>query len=334
MKVGLIGAGLQGKRRAKALKQSKNAQLVIVADTDIDRAKVLAEDINCHVTDNWEEVVNREDIEVVIICTPTHLHHTMSISAMENDKHVLCEKPLGRNPEEAERIINAAQPNNVILGVGFNHRFHPAIRRAHEMVKQGFTGELNFIRCRYGHVGRPGYEKEWRGSAQMAGGGQLMDQGIHALDLVRWFMGVFEAVTGFVSTRHWDIAPLEDNAFALLRTAKGQIASLHVSWTQWKNLFSLEIFGQEGYVLVDGLGGSYGTEKLTWGKKPLSTEPFKQETIDFTSEDRSWNAEWEDFVEAIRHGTQPLANSYDGLQAIKLAYAIYESNASGHVVRL
>jgi predicted dehydrogenase len=290
--------------------------------------------MHCQASDNWEDVTTRKDIDAVIICTPTYLHLPMSLSAIENGKHILCEKPLGRNPTEAESIVNAAQDNNVILGVGLNHRFHPAIRRAHEMVEKGVVGELDFIRCRYGHGGRPGYEKEWRGSADKAGGGQLLDQGVHVLDLLRWFMGDFKEVTGFITTRHWAISPLEDNAFALLRTNQGQVASLHVSWTQWKNLFSLEVFGKEGYLVVDGLGGSYGTEKLTWGKRPLPLEPFKQEIIEFTSSDNSWYYEWEDFVMSIRDEKQPLARGNDGLQAIKLAYAIYESSNSSRTVQL
>lgn len=334
MNIGIIGAGLQGRRRANAVKQFKSDQLVIIADIDINRARTLATEMHCQTTDNWEDVTTRKDIDAVIICTPTYLHLPMSLSAIENGKHVLCEKPIGRNPTEAESIVNAAQSNNVMLGVGLNHRFHPAINRAHELVEKGVIGELDFIRCRYGHVGRPGYEKEWRGNAEKAGGGQLLDQGVHVLDLIRWFMGDFKEVTGFIATRHWAISPLEDNAFALLRTNKGQIASLHVSWTQWKNLFSLEIFGKEGYLLVDGLGGSYGTEKLIWGKRPLQSEPFKQEIIEFTSSDNSWYYEWEDYVMSIRDKRQPLARGNDGLQAIKLAYAIYESNHSNRAVQL
>jgi predicted dehydrogenase len=332
--VGIIGTGLQGKRRSDAIKQSKGHQLAIVADVDINRAKTLAAEMHCQATDNWEDVTTRKDIDAVIICTPTYLHLSMSLAAIANGKHVLCEKPLGRNPIEAESIVKASQNSNVVLGVGLNHRFHPAINKAHELVKNGFIGDLDFIRCRYGHCGRPGYEKEWRGSADKAGGGQLLDQGVHVLDLIRWFMGELKEVTGFITTRHWAIAPLEDNAFALLRTDQGQVASLHVSWTQWKNLFSFEIFGKEGYLLVNGLGGSYGTEKLILGKRSLSSEPFKQEIIEFTSGDNSWYYEWEDFIMSIKDKKQPLASGNDGLQAIKLAYAIYESSNSGRTVQL
>jgi predicted dehydrogenase len=334
MKVGILGAGLQGRRRSNALKQSKTDELVIVADVNLNAARMLATDMHCQSTNRWEDVTNRKDIDTVIVCTPTYLHLPMSIEAFNHGKHVLCEKPLGRNPEEAGKIIEAAQLNNRILGSGFNHRFHPAVYKAHEMLDQGFIGKINFMRCRYGHVGREGYEKEWRGKAEMTGGGQLMDQGVHVIDLFRWFLGDFKEAVGFVNTFHWDIKPLEDNAFGLLRTDEGQTASLHVSWTQWKNLFSLEIFGQEGYLLIDGLGGSYGTEKLISGKRPTSNEPFKQEVIEFTSADNSWNMEWQDFSEAIINGRQPLANGDDGLQAIKIAYALYESNTIGKVVQL
>jgi len=330
VKVGLIGAGLQARRRARAL---NGAELAIIAAANLDEAKLLADEMGCEATANWEEVVKRKDVEVVIVCTPPHLHAPMSIAALRSGKHVLCEKPLARVPEEAEEIVSVARETKMKLKCGFNLRHHRGIRQAREWMDQGTIGELGFIRCRYGICGRPGYEKDWRADRETAGGGQLMDQGMHILDLSRWFMGEFREAFGFLCTQFWDIAPLEDNAFALLRTEKGQIASLHASWTQWKNLFSFELFGQDGYIIVEGLGGSYGTERATLGKRAF-LEPFREEFIEFRGEDLSLSEEWRELVAAIDEDREPPGNGYDGLQALKLACAVYESAEKGAVVKL
>lgn len=332
MRVGLIGAGLQGWRRAPILKQFPGTELVIVAAAHQETAERLANSIGCQATTNWAEVVEK-DLDAVLVCTPPHLHAPISIAAMKTGKHVLCEKPLARSLDEAEEIVKVAQENGVKLKCGFNHRHHPGIQQAREWFDKGTIGELNFLRCRYGICGRPGYEKEWRAKPEIAGGGHLMEQGIHAIDLFRWFLGEFTEVVGFTATRFWDMAPLEDNAFALFRTEKGQVASLHSSLTQWKNLFSFEIFGQDGYILVDGLGGSYGTEKVTLGKRAL-LEPFKEETTEFRGGDRSWYEEWREFVAAIEEDREPLGNGRDGLEALRLVNAVYQSAANSCVVKL
>ncbi len=333
LRVGIIGAGLQGGRRAPVLKQFPGNELVIVAADHQESAAQLAENIGCEATNHWEEVVEREDIDIVLVCTPPHLHASMSIAAMKHGKHVLCEKPLTRTIEEAERVLEAAKINKVILKCGFNHRHHPSIQKAKDWFEEGIIGELDFIRCRYGICGRPGYEKEWRANPEIVSGGQLMEQGIHAVDLFRWFLGEFTEVTGFISTRFWDIKPLEDNGFALFRTEKGQVASLHSSLTQWKNLFSFELFGQDGYILVEGLGGGYGTEKVTLGKRAFD-EPFRDETTEFRGGDISWYEEWKEFDAAIKEKREPLGNGYDGLEALRLVNAVYQSTRDGCTVKL
>ena len=194
-------------------------------------------------------------------------------------------------------------------------------------------GEIVFARCRYGIGGRPGYEREWRSQPEISGGGQLMDQGFHAVDLFRWFMGDFAEVSGMLTTGFWDIAPMEDNAFALLRTAKGQIASLHTSWTQWRNLFSLEIFGRDGYIRVEGLGGSYGVERAVLGKRDFDA-PFREEVVEFRGQDPSWLGEWEELTHSIEEGREPLGSGEDALRAQELVRALYRSAAEGRTVRV
>lgn len=331
--VAIVGAGLQGRRRASALKGQHDSRLSVVADADQEAARLLAAEMGCQYAARWEEVVERADVNLVIVCTPPHLHAEISIAAMKKGKHVLCEKPLSRTVAEAQDMVETARTCAVKLKCGFNLRHHPGIRRLRRWMDEGLIGEVDFIRCRYGIGGRPGYSEEWRAKAEISGGGELMDQGIHALDLCRWFLRDIRQVCGFVTTTYWPIAPLEDNAFVLLRNPSGRVASLHASWTQWKPLFSFELFGDEGYALVEGLGGSYGTERAILGKRDFNA-PFGEQVIEFRGEDRSWHDEWKEFLAALAEDREPMANGSDGLEALKLVHAVYASAKDGRVVTL
>ena len=197
MKVGLIGAGRQGWRRAQAIEQVPGTELAVVADVDSRAGRLLAKGMDCEATANWKDIVERNDLGAVIITTPNHLHAPMCIGAMRRGKHVLCEKPLARNIEEAKRIIDVARKNRVKLKCGFNLRHHPGMQQARQWFDKGSIGQLMFLRCRYGMCGRPGYEKEWRAKRGFSGGGELIDQGVHVLDLFRWFAKDFSQVVGF-----------------------------------------------------------------------------------------------------------------------------------------
>ena len=333
MRVGIIGAGLQGQRRAPVLQQCPDAELVVISAAHIEPAKLLADRMGCEAAVGWEPVVTRDDLDAVLVCTPPHLHAPISIAAMQSGKHVLCEKPLARTFEEAEDMLREASEAGVVLKCGFNHRHHPGIQLAKRWFEEGRVGEPLFLRARYGIGGRPGYEREWRANPQLVGGGQLMEQGIHAVDLARWFLGDFSQVTGFVASSFWKTEPLEENAFALYRTPAGAVASIHSSLTQWKNLFSFEIDGRDGYIAIEGLGGSYGTERAILGKRDF-TAPFSEEVVEFRGGDRSWSEEWREFVAAIHEEREPLGNGQDGLEALQLVYAAYEAAKTGTVVSL
>ncbi|MEK7847797.1 MAG: Gfo/Idh/MocA family oxidoreductase, partial [Chloroflexota bacterium] len=241
MRVGLIGAGLQGKRRAPAVRQTHN-DVVVVAAATLEAAQPLADTMGCEAVAGWEPVVARDDLDAILVCTPTYLHAPISIAALKKGVHVLCEKPLARTVEEAQAMVAAAREGGAVLKCGFNHRHHPAVQQARRWFEAGAIGEPIFARCRYGICGRPGYEKEWRASPELSGGGHLMEQGIHGIDLARWFLGDFSQATGFTDNAYWQM-PVEDNAFALLRTPQGRVASIHASLTQWKNLFSFYLSG-------------------------------------------------------------------------------------------
>lgn len=333
MRVAIIGAGLQARRRAPAVIEGLETDLVAIAAAHQDKACALAQRMGCEAMIGWESVINRKDIDAVIVCTPPHLHAPITIAAAQAGKHVLCEKPLARTLEEAEQMLATAKQNEVVVKCGLNHRHHPGVKQAKEWLSQGRIGQLMFIRCRYGHCGHPAYEKDWRSNPQLVSGGQLMEHGIHALDLFRWFLGDFDEVMSFRQAYYWPIQPLEDNAFALFRTSSGQVASLHSSLTQWKNLFSFEIFGQDGYVVVEGLGGSYGTERAILGKRDF-TAPFGEQTIEYRGEDRSWYEEWKEFVAAAQEGRKPLGSGEDGQEAMRLVFAAYESARKEKVIGL
>jgi predicted dehydrogenase len=341
MKVGIVGCGLIGRRRAQVAKQAGD-EVVWVADSDAGRAQALAEELGCTAATIWQDLIDHAGLDALVAATPNKYLAPVSVAALERGLHVLCEKPPGRNASETEQMAAAARQSGGVLKIGFNHRHHPAIWQAHEACLHGAIGRPFFIRAVYGHGGRPGYDKEWRGSADLAGGGELLDQGVHILDLCRWFMGEFSQVYGVTATYFWPLGyfagenspQLEDNAFALLRTASGQTAQFHTSWTQWKNRFNFEVFGEKGYLRVEGLGGSYGQETLTIGLRRPQSGPPDESRFDFEGPDLSWQAEWKEFKTAIAEQRQPLASGEDGLQTMRLLEALYASARSGQVVSL
>jgi predicted dehydrogenase len=181
-----------------------------------------------------------------------------------------------------------------------------------------------YIRARYGHGGRVGYEKEWRAKPELSGGGELIDQGMHLIDLARWFLGDFVDVLGFAETCFWDM-PVEDNGFMLLRTAEKRVAFLHASWSEWKNLFSFEIFGRVGKVEISGLGGSYGVEKLTHFRMLPQMGPPETAVWEFAGKDESWAAEFSEFVDDVRLAREPSASLADAAAALSIVERITEA---------
>lgn len=324
LKVGIIGCGVIGSRRAKIVNSSTNSKIVAVADIDLSKAKSLGEQLNCEYFDDWNKIISRNDVDAVVIATTNNNLAKISYEAAVRKKHVFCEKPLGRTIEEVRIAVEEAARQKIIFKTGFTLRFHPGIQKIRSIVDSGAIGKILFIRCRYGITGRPGYEKEWRAAREISGGGELIDQGIHVLDLFRWFLGDFSSVCGSIGTLFWNMQ-VEDNAFAILTTSSNQIASLHVSWTQWNNIFSFEIFGSEGYTIMEGLGGAYGTEKVILGKKsPPDKWPPEEEVMLFEYPELSWEKEWKEFVSSIKNRREPSGSGMDGLAALKLVFKIYD----------
>jgi len=330
-KVAIVGCGLIGQKRVKALGP---APLVACADLQLDRAKqvasLAAEPDKVFASSDWKTVVGHEAVDIVIVATTNDMLAEITSGAVENGKHVLVEKPAARNSHELEPIIDQANKNGCLVRVGFNHRFHPALAKAHALYETGALGEMMFVRGRYGHGGRIGYDKEWRADPALSGGGELIDQGIHLIDLSRWFLSDFTQVTGFAHTYFWNM-PVDDNAFMLLRTADNRSAFLHVSCTEWKNLFSFEIYGRDAKLHVEGLGGSYGTERLAYYKMLPQMGPPETTIWEYPMGDDSWRLEFGTFLEDIRLARQPSPNLHDAHAALTVVEAIYkESNHDNH----
>ena len=214
-----MGCGLIGNKRAKALGE---ARLVICADIEEQRAKALAASSPPAVyTTDWRESVHHPRVDLVIAAATNDLLPVITLEAIKAGKHVLVEKPAARHSSELVEAIHMSKRTGSLVRVGFNHRYHPALRKAHQLASDGECGELMFVRGRYGHGGRLGYEKEWRAAPEISGGGELLDQGVHLIDLSRWFLGDFPSVTGRAHTYYWDM-PVDDNGFMILRPRRNK----------------------------------------------------------------------------------------------------------------
>lgn len=321
-RVAIVGCGLVGQKRARAL---AGARLVACVDPARDRAQALARTTpGALAFDSWRAAAEGAEFDVVVVATPHHRLAEMTGAAIGAGKHVLVEKPGARHVGELDPVIDAARRHDVLVRVGFNHRYHPGVSEARRLVREGAVGELMYVRARYGHGGRLGYEKEWRADPALSGGGELVDQGVHLIDLARWFLGEFPDVQGFTPTYFWPMRT-DDNAFLLLRTAKGQAAFLHASWTEWKNLFSFEIFGRTGKLEITGLGGSYGPERLTYYEMSPQMGPPETTTWEYPAADRSWELEVAEFLEDVRLGRAPSPGLADARAALAIVERVYAS---------
>jgi predicted dehydrogenase len=322
MNYAIIGCGLIGKKRLAAL--PTGSRLVVACDTDLSRAQALVELAKSgRAVPDFKEAVSDPAVDAVIVATINSTLAEISGAAIRAGKQVIVEKPAGISVREIDNLIGLERKHGVCVRVGFNHRYHPAFQKAREILESGVMGELMFIRGRYGHGGRVGYDKEWRADPKLAGGGELMDQGIHLIDLAGWFLGEFKNVAGHVATYFWHM-PVDDNAFLDLQTTEGQTAWLHVSCTEWKNLFSFEIYGRNTKLHIDGLGGSYGLEKLFhYQMKPEMGIPDTK-VYEFSGPDESWRNEMLAFEKDVELKRKPDAGLPQVREALRIVETIYE----------
>lgn len=326
VRIALVGVGGIGKRWAGVIQKTKGIILSAVCDVDVEKARAVAvANGEYAVFSDWRACAVSQDVDAAIIALPHALLAPVSQIFLKNKKHVLCEKPGGIAPKEISDNIALVRKNRVQYMIGFNHRFHDGFQKARKLFGKGVIGDILFIRARYGFGGRKGYEKEWRFNKKISGGGELIDQGVHMIDMARWFLGGIAEVKGMACDSFWR-GGVEDNAFVFLKNKKGAIASIHASWTQWKPLHNFEIYGTKGYLSIEGLGKKYGgEEKLVFGKRTGNFKAEEQVIVCDSDADKSLAKEMEEFVHAIRERREPSPSGRDGLEALKIVHSIYDS---------
>jgi predicted dehydrogenase len=326
MNYAIIGCGLIGKKRATGM--PAGAELVVACDTNLARAEELVKlaKKGRAVTD-FQSAVSDPQVQVVFIATLNSTLQPIALAAVKNGKHVLLEKPAAINVAELDELEAAAKKTGVLVRVGYNHRYHPACLKALELFRAGALGPMMFVRGRYGQGGRIGYEKEWRADPKLSGGGELIDQGVHLIDLAGIFLGEFTTVEGHAATYFWKMA-VDDNAFLSLRNASGQTAWLHVSCSEWKNLFSLEIYGRDAKLHWEGLGGSYGIERLTYYKMLPQMGPPDTTIWEYSRGDESWKIEMVEFFEDIKLKRLPVPGLKEAKAALNVVEQIYQRTSS------
>ena len=322
-KVGIIGCGLIGFKRSKYL--GSRGKLVACADINVIRAKKIAVNKKIKVFTDWKKLLDVKEIDIVIISTPHNQLSKILLHAYKKKKHVLVEKPGAKNLKEISKVISKVNDNKIKIRVGFNHRYHPSIIKARKIIKSGVIGKPMYLRGRYGHGGRLKYEKEWRAKPSISGGGELIDQGSHLIDLSRLFLGEFNEIKGFINTYFYKMS-VEDNVFLTLKTHSNKVAFLHASWTEWKNMFSLEIFCTLGKLDINGIGGSYGQEQLTLYKMSKKMGMPKQKNWKFKLQDVSWITEINELYDDIIYNRKPKSNLNDAYQTLKIINKIYRNS--------
>tara|TARA_A100001234_G_scaffold217383_1_gene224703 strand:+ start:160 stop:1161 length:1002 start_codon:yes stop_codon:yes gene_type:complete len=324
LNIGLIGCGVVGLRRIENL--SNNFKLIGCADIKVPKKKFINKK-KLFITSNWKKLINLKNLDAVIIATTHQLHTQIILECIKIGIHVFVEKPGGISAIETNRIISfyKKKKNYLNVRVGFNHRYHPAFLKAKELINDKLIGKILYIRAVYGHGGRLNYEKEWRFRKKISGGGELIDKGSHLIDLARFFLGDLEIISSKLKNFFWKMK-LEDNCFLNLENKNGSIAFLHASCTEWKNKFLFEIFGQFGKIEINGLGKSYGEERLIIYKmlKKMG-KPFKKE-FRFKKKDYSWKKELDEFYIDITKKKVSSPGLIDIYKNLKIINEIYNNN--------
>jgi predicted dehydrogenase len=330
MKALVIGYGYMGQIRKQVVEDLDGLELAGICDQSLDPAVI---GTGYRHFGDYRTALDETNPELVFVCTPNSYSPEICVYAMERGCHVFCEKPPGKNVGDIRRIMAAekAHPGLKVM-FGFNHRHHPAILEAKSIVDAGRMGEILWLRGLYGKSGGGGeFEESWRNNPVVSGGGILLDQGIHMLDLFRLFCNDFSEIQGMLNTSYWNI-PVEDNAFVLLRNERGQTAQLHSSATLWKHTFQLEIGLQEGYLTAQGLlskSGSYGRETLIIGRKPRLNQTAAvgnpREEVVYFDRDLSWELQVRELVQCILED-RPVTDSstVDALRVMEIIETVYQ----------
>jgi predicted dehydrogenase len=337
IRVGVVGMGRMGRHRRSLLAAHPSFEVTASCDVGVPGVALLPGERWCS---DHHEILD-SGVDVVFVCTTNDVTAAVAVDALKAGKHVFCEKPPGRSCAEARSIVDAERRNlGLKLKFGFNHRYHESVREVYDIIRGGRLGRLLWMRGVYGKAGGRDFEKTWRNDRRRSGGGILLDQGIHMLDLFRFFGGEFRDVKSMIGTRYWPV-DVEDNAFVLLRSETGLMAMLHSSSTQWKHVFSLDLCFSGGHVSISGLltlSGSYGRETLTIcqtdPKRPTSPGVPPREELRYFVDDRSWELEMEEFADAILYDRPiTVGTSADAVRVMELVEAAYRDDAVPAVER-
>jgi len=322
--VAIVGCGLVGSKRARAV-VDLGAPVVTLYDADPARSEKLAAELGIPavVASSPADAFATDGVELAVVGATHDALTPLSVEALEAGCHVLVEKPGARRRDELTALVDAARGSDLVVRVGFNHRFHPAVRSAKALVEGREHGDVLYVRARYGHGGRPDYEREWRADRTLSGGGELLDQGSHLIDLTRFLIGDVTLAFAELPTLFWPMG-VEDNAFLALRGDRGAIAWLHASWTEWKNLFSMEVALERARLDLEGLGGSYGTERLTVHAMRPEMGPPESTTREWAAPDESWRLEIEDIVAELDGSKRIGAGLDDAAAVLQLVDEAYQ----------
>jgi predicted dehydrogenase len=326
LRVGIAGYGIVGKRRRICIDKNTKMELVAVCDQAFANCGKFSDGVRFY--SDYRDLLS-EKLNVLIVCLPNDIAPEVTIAALDFGLHVFCEKPPGRNVSDIERVIQHEnrQPQSKLM-YGFNHRYHESVIDARTIIDQGSLGKIINLRGVYGKSKIVTFnQSDWRTKREIAGGGVLLDQGIHMVDLMRLFAGEFEVVHSFISNGHWGYE-VEDNAYAIMKTRNGIVGMLNSSATQWRHRFNLDINLERGSIILGGiLSGtkSYGAETLsvvTVDHQNDTGDPREQ--ITYYNKDPSWEEEINVFTKYILDDvTVSTGSSLDALNTMKLVYKIY-----------
>jgi predicted dehydrogenase len=326
LKVAIAGYGIVGKRRHFFINTHEDLIVTAICEQNFKNESPDFNGINCY--SDYKELLNSEDLDAIFICLTNNIAAEVTINSIKKGLHVFCEKPPGMNVQEIEEVIKVEkQFPKVKLKYGFNHRYHQSVQTALDLIRSGELGRIINLKGIYGKSSVIPFSGGWRSSRKLAGGGILLDQGIHMLDLMRLFSGEFIEIKSFISNDFWN-HDVEDNAYALLKDEAGRIAMLNSSATQWQHKFNLEITLSKGYIELHGIlsgSKSYGEERITIGKKNDESMNglLETRTIKFL-EDNSWRDEIFEFATAIINDIPvESGTSTDALETMKLVFGIY-----------
>ncbi len=321
MNFAVIGLGSFGVKRAKAIKSSKVAKLKTIFDLNDQNLAKAKEILNVQ-SNNFEEILNDKNIDIVCICTPNKFHKDLIIRSLNSGKHVFCEKPLARNFKEAEEIYEVSKKSKTILQIGSNHRFFESVLFAKKLVDKGTIGDVLSFTGRIGHNGER-LKDSWFWNKDISGGGTLLDNGCHLLDLSRFFVGNFISGNGVISNTYWKNISVEDTASGVFKTKEGKTASIFCSWRLLSGYFFFELNGSEGYINVDGRFDTHGGDKIFWSTK--KDNKFYSE--DFSHiKPNSYQLEIDNFINNIKSNKPCSPNAKDALEVMRMIKFIYENN--------